>query len=52
MIGKNCKKEVEEDRKRMTPIIYTVILLGRLRLAFRRNRDYSQVYPNADTMMV
>ena len=46
MIDKNCKKEVEENRKRLAPIIDTVILLGRLGLAFRGHRDDSQFHPN------
>ena len=46
MIGRNCKKEVEENRKRLAPIIDTVILLGRLGLAFRGHRDDSQFHPN------
>ena len=46
MIDRNCKKEVEENRKRLAPIIDTVILLGRLGLAFRGHRDDSQFHPN------
>ena len=46
MINKNCKKEVEENRKRLAPIIDTVILLGRLGLAFRGQRDDSQFHLN------
>ena len=46
MIDRNCKKEVEENRKRLAPIINTVILLGRLGLAFRGRRDDSQFHPN------
>ena len=46
MIERNCKKEVEENRKRLAPIIDTVILLGRLGLTFRGNRDDSQFHPN------
>ena len=46
MIGRNCKKEVEENRKRLAPIIDTVILLGRLGLAFRGHRNDSQFHPN------
>ena len=42
MIDRNCKKEVEEKGKILTPIIDTVILLGRLGITFRRNRDDSQ----------
>ena len=46
MIDRNFKKEVEENRKRLAPIIDTVILLGRLGLAFRGHRDDSQFHPN------
>ena len=46
MIDRNCKKEIEENRKRLAPIIDTVILLGRLGLAFRGHRDDSQFHPN------
>ena len=46
MIDRNCKKEVEENRKRLAPIIDTVILLGRLGLEFRGHRDDSPFYPN------
>ena len=48
MIDRNCKKEVEENRKRLAPIIDTiiVILLGRLGQAFRGHRDDSQFHPN------
>ena len=44
MIDRNCKKEVKENRKRLALIIDTVILLGRLGLAFRGHRDDSQVH--------
>ena len=46
MIDKNCKKEVEENRKRLAPIIDIVILLVRLGLAFRGHRDDFQFHPN------
>ena len=46
MIDRNCKKEVEENRKRLAPIIDTVILLGRLGLAFRGHMNDSQFHPN------
>ena len=46
MIDRNCKEEVVENRKRLAPIIDTVILLGRLGLAFRAYWDDSQIYPN------
>ena len=46
MIDRNCKKEVEQNRKRLAPIIDTVILLWRLGLAFRGHRDDSQSHPN------
>ena len=39
MIDRNCKNEVEENRKRLAPIIDTVILLGRLGLKFKGHRD-------------
>ena len=42
MIDRNCKKEVKEKGKILTPIIDTVILLGRLGITFRRHRDDSQ----------
>ena len=45
MIDRNCKKEVEENRKRLPPND-TVILLGRLGLAFRGHRDDCQFHPN------
>ena len=43
-IDRTCKKEVEGNRKRLEPM--TVILLGRLGLAFRWHRDDSQFHPN------
>ena len=43
---RNCKKEVEENRKGLASIIDTVILLGRLGLAFRGYRYDSQFHPN------
>ena len=46
MIQKSCNKEVEENRKRLAPIIDTAILFGRLVLAFRGHRDDSQSHPN------
>ena len=46
IIDTNFKKEVEENRKKLAPIIDTVILLGRLGLAFRGHRDDSQSHPN------
>ena len=46
MIDSNCKKEVEENRKILAPIIDIVILLGRLGLAFRGHMDDSQFHPN------
>ena len=46
MIDRNCKKELEENRKRLAPIIDTVIFLGRLGLAFKGHRDDSQFHPN------
>ena len=46
MIDRNCKKEVEENRKTLAPIIDTVTLLRRLGLAFRGHRDDSQFHPN------
>ena len=35
IIDKKCQKEVDENRKRLAPIIDTAILLERLGLAFR-----------------
>ena len=46
MIDRNCKKEVKENRKRRAPITDTIILLERLRLAFRGHRYDSQFHPN------
>ena len=46
MIGKNCVKEVYENREILAPITDTVILLGRLGLVFREHRYDSQFYPN------
>ena len=46
MIDRNCKKEVEGNRKRLAPIIVTVILLVELGLVLRGHRDDSQFHPN------
>ena len=46
IIDRNCKKEVEEKGKILTPIIDTAMLLGRLGLAFRTHRDDSQFHLN------
>ena len=46
IIDRNFKKKVEENRKRLAPIIDAVILLGRLGLAFRGHRDDSRFHPN------
>ena len=37
---------IEENRKRLAPIIDTVMLLGRLGLTFRGHRNDSQFHPN------
>ena len=42
MVDRNFRKEVEENRRKLEPIVDTVILLGRLGLPFRGHRDDSK----------
>ena len=42
MVDKNLRIEVAENRKKLVPIVDTVILLGRLGLPFRGHRDDSK----------
>ena len=46
MLTKNSDKEVQKNRNKLKPIVDTVILLGRLGLPFRRQRDDSQYHPD------
>ena len=46
MLTKSSDKEVQKNRNKLKPIIYTVILLERLGLPFRGHRDDSQYHPN------
>lgn len=43
-IDRNLKKEVAENRAKLKPIVDTVILLGRIGVAYRGHRDDSQYH--------
>ena len=50
MFDKNCKKEAEENRKMLVQITDTIMLLGRLGLAFRtlhEKRQYLKLFWSA-----
>ena len=44
-VTKKYKHEIEENRKVLTPIIDTIMTLGRLGLPFRGHRDDSKYHP-------
>ena len=46
MLAKGSNKEVKKNRNKLKPIVDIVILLGRLGLPFRGNRDNCQYHPN------
>ena len=45
MLTKGSDREVQKNRSKLKPIADIVILLGRLGLPFRGNRDHSQYHP-------
>ncbi|XP_046862976.1 52 kDa repressor of the inhibitor of the protein kinase-like [Xenia sp. Carnegie-2017] len=46
MIDSNLKKKVSENRKKLVPVVDTIILAGRLQLPLRGHRDDSQYHPD------
>ncbi|XP_046839990.1 uncharacterized protein LOC124434153 [Xenia sp. Carnegie-2017] len=45
MIDSNLKKKISENRKKLVPVVDTIILAGRLQLPLRGHRDDSQYHP-------
>ena len=49
ILDSNIKKEIEDNRKKLAPIVGTVIFCGRLGLPLRGHRDDAKYHPEVDS---